>query len=108
MEPQDKVNNQIENCFSCTSSNRESWGKCSSSGGNDEEPCADLKYRSMKEKCSEPKEDEKKLQKNKNKIKKKKKKKGEIADKKGKGDRFEKLEALSRRLQHCLLKGSTH
>ncbi|RYR76041.1 hypothetical protein Ahy_A01g000635 isoform B [Arachis hypogaea] len=64
--------------------------------------------RSMKEKCSEAKEDEKKLKKNKSKIKKKKKKKGETADKKGKGDRFEKLEALSRRLRHCLLKGSIH
>ncbi|XLR06902.1 hypothetical protein S83_034840 [Arachis hypogaea] len=94
---QDKINNQIEDCFSCTSLNRESWGKCSSLGGNDQEPCADLRVdnlpqtivdvfatslRSMKEKCSEPKEDEQKLKKNKNKIKKKKKKKGETADKK--------------------------
>ncbi|KAL4286754.1 hypothetical protein AHAS_Ahas19G0117800 [Arachis hypogaea] len=64
--------------------------------------------RNMKEKCSESKEDEQKLKKNKNKVKKKKKKKGETTDKKGKGDRFEKLEALSRRLRHCLLKGSIH
>ncbi|KAL4329992.1 hypothetical protein AHAS_Ahas13G0355500 [Arachis hypogaea] len=84
---QDKINNQIKDCFSCTSSNKESWGKCSSLGGNDEDF---------------------KLKKNKNKIKKKKKKKGETADKKGKGDRFEKLEALSRQLRHCLLKGSIH
>lgn len=35
---------------------------------------------------------------------KKKKKKG----KKPKSERFEKLEALSRRLRLCLLKGSTH
>ncbi|RYR79100.1 hypothetical protein Ahy_A01g003967 [Arachis hypogaea] len=111
-QPQDKINNQIEDCFSCTSSNRESWGKCSSLGGNDEDlTIVDVfatSLRSMKEKCSEPKEDEQKLKKNKNKIKKKKKKKGETADKKGKGDRFEKLEALSRRLRHCLLKGSIH
>ena len=64
--------------------------------------------RSMKEKCSDPKEDEKKLKKNKNKKKKKKKKKGEAVEKKAKGDRFEKLEALSRRLRLCLLKGSIH
>ncbi|MED6131194.1 hypothetical protein PIB30_117052 [Stylosanthes scabra] len=120
---QDKVNDQTEDCFSCTSSNRESWGRCSSLGGSDEESCADLRadnlpqntvdvlatpLRSMKEKCSEPKEDEKKHKKNKTKTKKKKKKKGETADKKGKGERFEKLEALSRRLRLCLLKGSIH
>ncbi|XLT08720.1 hypothetical protein HN51_054513 [Arachis hypogaea] len=94
---QDKINNQIEDCFSCTSSNRESWGKCSSLGGNDEEPCVDLRVDNLPQ-----------LKKNKNKVKKKKKKKGETTDKKGKGDGFEKLEALSRRLRHCLLKGSIH
>lgn len=64
---------------------------------------------SMKEKSSDPKEDDKKHKK-KNK-KKKKKKKGETVAKKPKSDsssRFEKLEALSRRLRLCLLKGSTH
>ncbi|KAK7263743.1 hypothetical protein RJT34_31339 [Clitoria ternatea] len=114
---QDKVNGQIEDCCSYTSSNRESWGRCSSLGGSDEESSADLRaddtltqnntknmfatpMRSMKEKSSEPKEDDKK--------KKKKKKKSESVGKKPKSERFEKLEALSRRLRLCLLKGSTH
>ncbi|KAK7363890.1 hypothetical protein VNO77_06050 [Canavalia gladiata] len=102
---QDKLNGQIEDCCSYTSSNRESWGRCSSLGGSDEESSADLRaddtlsqvfatpMRSMKEKLSEAK-DEKKTKKTK-----KKKKKSE---------RFEKLEALSRRLRLCLLKGSIH
>ena len=34
---QDKPNGQIEECCSYTSSNRESWGRCSSLGGSDEE-----------------------------------------------------------------------
>jgi len=59
--------------------------------------------RSMKEKSSDSKEDEKKQRKGK-----KKKKKAETVAKKPKSDRFEKLEALSRRLRLCLLKGSTH
>ncbi|KAL4343491.1 hypothetical protein AHAS_Ahas11G0083700 [Arachis hypogaea] len=81
----------VEENVNCT------WDCGGSSRGNDQEPCADLRVdnlpqtivdvfatslRSMKEKCSEPKEDEQKLKKNKNKIKKKKKKKGETADKK--------------------------
>lgn len=40
---QDKLNGPSEDCFSCTSSNRESWGRCSSLGGSDEESCADLR-----------------------------------------------------------------
>jgi hypothetical protein len=61
--------------------------------------------RSMKEKSSDPpKEDKKKHKKNK---KKKKKDKAETV-KKPKSDRFEKLEALSKRLRLCLLKGSIH
>jgi hypothetical protein len=34
---QDKPNGQNEECCSYTSSNRESWGRCSSLGGSDEE-----------------------------------------------------------------------
>lgn len=59
--------------------------------------------RNMKEKSSDPKEDEKTQKKNK-----KKKNKSETVGKKPKSDRFEKLEALSRRLRLCLLKGSIH
>ncbi|KAG5011348.1 hypothetical protein JHK87_019863 [Glycine soja] len=96
-----KLNGEGEDCCSYTSSNRESWGRCSSLGGSDEDLRADdtltqvfaTPMRSTKEK---EKEDDKK-------HKKKKKKK-----KKPKSERFEKLEALSRRLRLCLLKGSTH
>ncbi|KAL5163728.1 hypothetical protein HKD37_07G020566 [Glycine soja] len=95
-----KLNGEGEDCCSYTSSNRESWGRCSSLGGSDEDLRADdtltqvfaTPMRSTKEK---EKEDDKK-------HKKKKKKK------KPKSERFEKLEALSRRLRLCLLKGSTH
>ncbi|KAL5182295.1 hypothetical protein HKD37_17G046458 [Glycine soja] len=98
-----KLNGEGEDCCSYTSSNRESWGRCSSLGGSDEESCADdtlsqvfaTPMRSTNEK---EKDDDKKHE------KKKKKKKG----KKPKSERFEKLEALSRRLRLCLLKGSTH
>ncbi|RDX89022.1 hypothetical protein CR513_29303, partial [Mucuna pruriens] len=118
---QDKLNGEGEDCCSYTSSNRESWGRCSSLGGSDEESCADLRadddtlsqvfatpMRSMKEKSSEPKEEDEKKQHKKDKNKKKKKKKGESVAKKPKSERFEKLEALSRRLRLCLLRGSTH
>ncbi|KAL5056660.1 hypothetical protein RYX36_037342, partial [Vicia faba] len=116
---QGKLNGQIEDCCSYTSSTRESWGRCSSLGGSDQESFADLSaddkhsqntvkvfatpLRSMKEKSSDPKEDEKTHKKNK-----KKKNKAETVAKKPRSDRFEKLEALSRRLRLCLLKGSVH
>lgn len=38
---QDQPNDQNEECCSYTSSNRESWGRCSSLGGSDEESSAD-------------------------------------------------------------------
>lgn len=38
---QDKPNSQNDECCSYTSSNRESWGRCSSLGGSDEESSAD-------------------------------------------------------------------
>lgn len=40
---QDKPNCQNEECCSYTSSNRESWGRCSSLGGSDEESLADCR-----------------------------------------------------------------
>ncbi|XP_075666879.1 uncharacterized protein LOC142636512 [Castanea sativa] len=107
---QDKPNSQNEECCSYTSSNRESWGRCSSLGGSDEESSADctaadnghqntLKgfatpLRSMKKKSSEPlKED---------------KKKTTPVPKKPKSEKFEKLEALSKRLRHCFLRRVNH
>lgn len=38
---QDKLNGPAEECCSFTSSNRESWGRCSSLGGSDVESYAD-------------------------------------------------------------------
>ncbi|KAI4296100.1 hypothetical protein L6164_036087 [Bauhinia variegata] len=116
---QDNLNGQTEECCSYTSSNRESWGRCSSLGGSDEESYADCRtddncsqnalevfatpLRSMKEKSSEPTGEEKK-----HKKKKKKKKKDEKVPKKCRFEKFEKLEALGRRLRLCILKGATH
>ncbi|KAG8648423.1 hypothetical protein MANES_08G014800v8 [Manihot esculenta] len=40
---QDKPNGQSEECCSYTSSNRESWGRCSSLGGSDEESSAECR-----------------------------------------------------------------
>ena len=60
----------------------------------------------MKEKASDPKEEETKQEKKKEKQK--KKTKDETVEKKPKGDRFEKLEALSRRLRLCILKRGNH
>ncbi|CAJ1941582.1 unnamed protein product [Sphenostylis stenocarpa] len=122
---QDKLNGEREDCCSYTSSNRESWGRCSSLGGSDEESCEDLRaddtlsqsvlhmhddvfatpMRSMNEKSLDPKEGDDKKHKKKNKKKKKKK---DESVKKPKSERFEKLEALSRRLRLCLMKGSNH
>ncbi|KAF3451927.1 hypothetical protein FNV43_RR08023 [Rhamnella rubrinervis] len=112
---QDKPNCQNEECCSYTSSNRESWGRCSSLGGSDEESLADCTaaenghqesvnvkvlatpLRSTQQKTSEkPKKEEKK-----------KKKESNIA-KKPKSEKLEKLEALSRRLRQCILKRVNH
>lgn len=35
-ESQDKQSGENEDCYSCTSSNRESWGRCSSLGSDNE------------------------------------------------------------------------
>ncbi|OIV89278.1 hypothetical protein TanjilG_23738 [Lupinus angustifolius] len=103
---QEKVDGEIEECWSYTSSNRGSWGRCSSLGGSDEEELRAEDSLSQKtvNVYATPmrrKEEEK------NKNKKKNKKKGERDAKKGKSEKFEKLEALSRRLRQCLLKGSS-
>ncbi|KAF9679300.1 hypothetical protein SADUNF_Sadunf06G0000600 [Salix dunnii] len=114
---QGKPNGQSEECCSYTSSNRESWGRCSSLGGSDEESPAECRavdnshemtlkafatpLRSIQKKSPAPtKEEEKK--------KKKKKKKALTVPKKLKGEKFEKLEAFSKRLRHCILKRVNH
>ncbi|KAG5242281.1 hypothetical protein OIU77_029390 [Salix suchowensis] len=115
---QGKPNDQSEECCSYTSSNRESWGRCSSLGGSDEESPAECRavdnshemtlkafatpLRSIQQKSTAPAKEEEK------KKKKKKKKKALTVPKKLKGEKFEKLEAFSKRLRHCILRRVNH
>ncbi|KAJ6741395.1 ALPHA/BETA-HYDROLASE [Salix viminalis] len=115
---QGKPNGQSEECCSYTSSNRESWGRCSSLGGSDEESPAECRavdnnhemtlkafatpLRSIQQKSPAPAKEEEK------KKKKKKKKKALTVPKKLKGEKFEKLEAFSKRLRHCILRRVNH
>ncbi|KAG2688781.1 hypothetical protein I3843_09G110600 [Carya illinoinensis] len=108
---QDKPNGQNEECCSYTSSNRESWGRCSSLGGSDEESSADCKavdnshqrtlqvyatpLRNVEHRSSDSTKEEKK-------------KKTVVAPKKHRSEKFEKLEALSKRLRLCFLKRVNH
>ncbi|XP_035544205.1 uncharacterized protein LOC108996503 isoform X2 [Juglans regia] len=104
---QDKPNGQNEECCSYTSSNRESWGRCSSLGGSDEESSADCTavdnshqvyatpLRNVEHKSSDSTKEEKK-------------KKTVVAPKKHRSEKFEKLEALSKRLRLCFLKRVNH
>ncbi|XP_031390961.1 uncharacterized protein LOC116203400 isoform X1 [Punica granatum] len=118
LQLQDKTNDQQnEECCSFTSSNRGSWGRCSSLGGSDEEPSATCPtsnnhhqnaldvlatplhtFRQVLPKS--PKDGKKK--------KKKKKQKSQTNPEKPKREKFEKLEALSRRLRLCILKRINH
>ncbi|XP_031103364.1 uncharacterized protein LOC116006962 isoform X2 [Ipomoea triloba] len=108
---QDKASSQNEDCCSYTSSNRESWGRCSSLG-SDNEHCSDnacvindhqtpleilaTPLRNIQESILESSRD------------KKKKKKAETPAKKSRREKFEKLEALSQRLRLCILKRVSH
>ncbi|KAB5551444.1 hypothetical protein DKX38_008755 [Salix brachista] len=110
---QGKPNGQSEECCSYTSSNRESWGRCSSLGGSDEESPAECRavdnshemtlkafatpLRSIQQKSPAPAKEEEK-----------KKKKALTVPKKLKGEKFEKLEAFSKRLRHCILRRVNH
>ncbi|MBA0565723.1 hypothetical protein Golob_010586 [Gossypium lobatum] len=112
---QDKPNGQSDECCSYTSSNRESWGRCSSLGGSDEESSADCTaanngnqvtldvlatpLKSTQQKSNGPPKEEKKKQK-----KQKKQKKRDSTTPKPKHEKLEKLEALSKRLRLCILK----
>ncbi|XP_007026439.2 PREDICTED: uncharacterized protein LOC18597378 [Theobroma cacao] len=108
----DKPNGQSDECCSYTSSNRESWGRCSSLGGSDEESSADCTtadnshqvtlnvlatpLKSMQQKSPDPSKEE---------IM---KKRAPTIPKKPKREKFEKLEALSKRLRLCILKRVNH
>ncbi|KAE9599148.1 putative serine aminopeptidase, S33, alpha/Beta hydrolase [Lupinus albus] len=98
-------NGLTEECYSCASSTRESWGRCSSLALSDEESFPEFRdddnnseafatpRGSMREQSSDSKEGGKNQKKKTKKIK---------------SDRFERLESLSRRLRCCLLRGSGH
>lgn len=108
---QDKLSGLSEECCSYTSSNRESWGRCSSLGGSDEESSADCAaadrnlqttfnalatpVRSKHKSLELPKEE-------------KKKKKAATGGKKTKHEKLEKLEALSKRLRLCIMRRVKH
>ncbi|KAB2637658.1 hypothetical protein D8674_028192 [Pyrus ussuriensis x Pyrus communis] len=105
---EEQPNDENVECCSYTSSNRESWGRCSSLGGSDEESSAactaadsshqkNLKVFAMPLGCIQQKSSELRKEE-------KKKKKVPIAPKKPKGEKFEKLEALGKRLRLCILK----
>uniref|UniRef100_A0A5B7ARI5 Serine aminopeptidase S33 domain-containing protein n=1 Tax=Davidia involucrata TaxID=16924 RepID=A0A5B7ARI5_DAVIN len=107
---QDKPIGQNEECCSYTSSNRESWGRCSSLGSEDE-PSADcmaannshqmtLEVLATPMRNSQPKPSDP--------LKEEKKKKASTVVKKPKREKFEKLEALSQRLRLCILKRVNH
>ncbi|XP_040949932.1 uncharacterized protein [Gossypium hirsutum] len=116
---QDKPNGQSDECCSYTSSNRESWGRCSSLGGSDEESSAECTaanngnqvtldvlatpLKGTQQKSSGPPKEEKKKQK-----KQKKQKKRDSTTPKPKHEKLEKLEALSKRLRLCILKRVSH
>lgn len=108
---QDKLSGLSEECCSYTSSNRESWGRCSSLGGSDEESSAECAaadrnrqttfnalatpVRSKHKSLELPKEE-------------KKKKKAATGGKKTKHEKLEKLEALSKRLRLCIMRRVKH
>ncbi|GAB2299002.1 hypothetical protein Dimus_033078 [Dionaea muscipula] len=102
----DKFSCENEGCCSYTSSARKSWGQCSSIGGSDSSD-HDVPKKSQE---TSPKEFGLSTQqhivcspKERKKIR-KKKKMSEATPKKPKHERFEKLEAFSQRLRHCILK----
>ncbi|XP_058202403.1 uncharacterized protein LOC131316903 isoform X1 [Rhododendron vialii] len=113
-EPQGKPIVQNEECCSYTSSNRESWGRCSSLG-SDDEPSSDCTAaynhheKTLKVLATPfrntPRERTDLSQKE---ATKKQKKKTPTDSKKPNRDKFEKLEALSQRLRHCILKRVNH
>ncbi|XP_024021470.1 uncharacterized protein LOC21400949 isoform X3 [Morus notabilis] len=109
---QDKPNSQNDECCSYTSSNRESWGRCSSLGGSDEESSADCTaaenghQKTLKVFATPLRNNTQ--QKSSDLTKEEKKKKAPTIPKKPKREKLEKLEALSRRLRQCILKRVNH
>ncbi|KAL8033101.1 hypothetical protein ABFX02_13G140300 [Erythranthe guttata] len=114
---QEKASGQNEECCSYTSSNRESWGRCSSLG-SDDIPSTDCPSTTIKGQVTpirNPQQQSTTLSSPTDESSKsKKKKKTKILEgvssgtKKSKRDKFEKLEALSQRLRLCILKRVNH
>ncbi|KAK9156467.1 hypothetical protein Sjap_003947 [Stephania japonica] len=101
------TNEQNEECCSYSSSNRESWGRCSSIGGSDEESSStdcrggtNSKHQMSLKALATPL---RKMQK-----KSRKKSGNDDSRKSSRREKFEKLEGLSQRLRLCILKGVKH
>ncbi|XP_022926850.1 uncharacterized protein LOC111433838 isoform X1 [Cucurbita moschata] len=106
---QDQLNDETEECCSYTSSNRESWGRCSSLGGSDEESSAGVvsknKFKETLEVFPTPlRGTEGKPSDSSRDDQKKKKKKKVATSQKQKKSKTEKLEALSRHIRLCILR----
>ncbi|XP_055800957.1 uncharacterized protein LOC129870263 isoform X3 [Solanum dulcamara] len=109
-QTEDKQSGENEDCYSCTSSNRESWGRCSSLGSDDEistdfvaaasgnQITVDVLATPLRESqhtaLDSSKDD--------------RKKKAAQITKKSRREKFEKLEALSQRLRLCFQKRINH
>ncbi|XP_043701254.1 uncharacterized protein LOC122651784 isoform X2 [Telopea speciosissima] len=106
---QDKTDGQNEECCSYSSSNRESWGRCSSLGGSEEGSPADCtstnnKHQMTLKALATPL---RRIQ-HKSSDSVKEKKKAPVGPKKPKREKLEKLESLSQRIRLCILKRVNH
>ncbi|KAK4741676.1 hypothetical protein SAY87_025264 [Trapa incisa] len=116
LQSEDKEDDHQNDEFSFTSSNRGSWGRCSSLGGSDEEPSADCptsssnhNQRNALDTLATPLRSFPQVSPKSSKDgKKKEKKKAQKNPNKSKQDKFEKLEALSQRLRLCILRRINH
>ncbi|XP_068642743.1 uncharacterized protein [Aristolochia californica] len=108
---QDKVNEENEECCSYSSSKRESWSRCSSLGGSDEESSSaectrttnsrhQMTFRALATPLRRIHRKSAKSSKG--------KKNTSTASKKSKREKFEKLEALGQRFRRCILKRVKH
>ncbi|KAL1559945.1 hypothetical protein AAHA92_10225 [Salvia divinorum] len=110
---EDKQAGQNEECCSYTSSNRESWGRCSSLGSDDlpsmETSISNSDQTTIKVLATPLRNPgQNTLESLKDDKKKKKKNKASSSSKKSTREKFEKLEALSQRIRLCILKRVNH
>uniref|UniRef100_A0A1D1Y8W8 Uncharacterized protein yqkD n=2 Tax=Anthurium amnicola TaxID=1678845 RepID=A0A1D1Y8W8_9ARAE len=109
---EEKANGQNDECCSYTSSNRESWGRCSSLGGVSEEEsssaeCArsNSRHQTTLKVLATPL---RRLQRKSSDLSKGEKNKKVTIFSKVKCEKLEKLEALRQRLRHCFLGRGNH